>query len=105
MKEGRIRDWVDDLQRAGRYGFSATEFAGAVDTSPEARRKALARLQKRDRLRRLRKDFYVILPLEYAKIGMIPVDWFSILCVIWSTAIMWGCTRGRLPSAVAPQRR
>lgn len=76
MKERRISDWVDDLQRGGRYGFSAKELTGGVDTSPEARRKALARLQKRDRLRRLRKDFYVILPLEYARIGMIPVDWF-----------------------------
>lgn len=76
MKEGRISDWVDELQRSGRYGFAATELAGAVEASPEARRKALARLQKRNRVRRLRNEFYVILPVEYSKTGMIPVDWY-----------------------------
>jgi predicted transcriptional regulator of viral defense system len=76
MKEWRISDWVDELQRYGRYGFTAAELAGALEVSLEARRKALARLQKRNRVRRLRKEFYVILPVEYAKTGMIPVDWF-----------------------------
>ncbi|HMP74585.1 MAG TPA: type IV toxin-antitoxin system AbiEi family antitoxin [Kiritimatiellia bacterium] len=38
--------------------------------------KALVRLAAKGRVRRIRKDFYVIIPVEYSTTGMIPYDWF-----------------------------
>ena len=72
----RISDYVDQFQRQGRYAFDHLDLEKSVSASPEAVGKALMRLAKKHRVKRLRKGFYVILPVEYSTVGMIPPDWF-----------------------------
>lgn len=72
----RLSDWIDECQRGGRYAFTLCNLLAAVSDSRGALRQSLLRLQHKGRVRRLRRDFYIILPVEYARLGMIPADWF-----------------------------
>lgn len=76
IEDKRINEWVDDRQRGGYYSFSLPELPGSASGSDSALRQSLQRLQRKNRIRRLRRQFYVILPVEYARLGMIPADWF-----------------------------
>jgi predicted transcriptional regulator of viral defense system len=76
MKASRISEWIEECQRHGRYAFSLAELPPARFGSRSNILQGLLRLQRKNRVRRLRREFFVILPVEYARIGMIPVDWF-----------------------------
>ncbi|MCC5790789.1 MAG: type IV toxin-antitoxin system AbiEi family antitoxin [Opitutales bacterium] len=76
MKPSRISEWIDDRQRGGRYAFTLAELPSAHFGSRLTILQGLLRLQRKNRVRRLRREFFVILPVEYARIGMIPADWF-----------------------------
>lgn len=76
MEPMRISKWIDDHQRGGRYAFSLPELAASGLGSRSTILQGLLRLQRKNRVRRLRREFFVILPVEYARIGMIPADWF-----------------------------
>lgn len=76
MKASRVSEWVDDRQRGGRYAFTLPDLAKSIPGSRPSLRQSLLRLQQKNRVRRLRGEFFVILPVEYARIGMIPADWF-----------------------------
>ena len=71
-----IFDLVESLQRRGRYAFTRAEVATALSLSDEALTKGLQRLARKDRVRMLRRGFFVIIPVEYSATGMIPTDWF-----------------------------
>lgn len=73
-EEKRVSDLLDDLQRRGLYGFERSQLK--LPVSSAAISKALNRLAINGRVRRIRKGFYVILPVEYSSVGMIPIDWF-----------------------------
>ena len=73
-EDKRVSDVLDDLQRRGLYGFDRSQLE--LPVSSAAIGKALNRLAANDRVRRIRKGFYVILPVEYSTVGMIPADWF-----------------------------
>lgn len=73
--EKRINDVLDDLQRKGLYGFRRDQLP-TDPMSSMAVEKALVRLAAKGRVRRIRKDFNIIIPVEYSAIGMIPYDWF-----------------------------
>jgi predicted transcriptional regulator of viral defense system len=75
-EDKRVSDLLDDFQRRGLYGFERSKLELSLPSSSAAVGKALARLAAKGRVKRLRKSFYVILPVEYAAQGMIPVDWF-----------------------------
>lgn len=76
MEPSRISEWIDDRQRGGRYAFTLSELPSARFGSRSTMLQGLLRLQRKNRVRRLRREFFVILPVEYARIGMIPADWF-----------------------------
>ena len=71
-----LPDFVDHLQSQGRYSFSKAEAEVAKVNSGGALRKALWRLESKKRIRRIRRGFYVIVPLEYSRTGIIPAEWF-----------------------------
>jgi len=70
-----LTNWVDDLQSRGRYTFTRAA-AEALPRSKVALTQALGRLVKRGRLIAPRRGFYVVVPLEYASLGLPPVSWF-----------------------------
>ena len=72
----RVSEVLDDFQRRGLYGFERSNLEKSLSTSPAAVGKALNRLAAKGRVKRIRRDFHTILPVEYSRQGMIPVDWF-----------------------------
>lgn len=69
-------DFVDSLQRHGRYTFTRREAKKATGATDTALTFALHRLGKRGRLVAVRKGFYVIVPVEFQSSGILPPDWF-----------------------------
>lgn len=72
----RVWEVIDDFQRRGLYGFERSHLEKNLSTTPAAGGKALTRLAAKGRVKRILKDFYAILPVEYSAQGMIPADWF-----------------------------
>jgi len=76
MKPGSVSEFVDHLQKRARYTFARTELESALKLERAALTKGLQRLQRAGRICRIRRGFYVIVPLEYATGGIVPPDWF-----------------------------
>lgn len=75
-KDKRVSEIIDDFQRRGLYGFNREKLDASLSSSPAAIEKALQRLADRGRVKRLRKGFHVIVPVEYTRQGVPPSDWF-----------------------------
>jgi hypothetical protein len=71
-----VAAWVDSLQARGRYTFLCAEAIQGSGLSPEAVKKALQRLARRQRVAKVKNYFYVIVPLEYRDAGGPPPSWF-----------------------------
>lgn len=76
MPRKGLEGWVDSLQSLGRYTFLRSEALAENGPSAEAVNKALQRLERRGRLAKIKKYFYVIIPLEYSKSGGLPPSWY-----------------------------
>ena len=76
MKSKDLSEFVDRLQSEGRYSFSKVEARDAIGLDAGALKKALWRLEDKNRIRMIKRGFYVIVPLEYSRMGVIPADWF-----------------------------
>jgi len=76
MKSKDLSDYVDQLQIAGRYTFPKTEAYAETGLAEGTLKKALWRLEIKNRIRMIRRGFYVIVPLEYSSTKIIPADWF-----------------------------
>jgi len=75
-KATSLRRWVDDLERSGRYTLSREEAEHRLGLRKAALDKALQRADSQGRILRLRRGFYVIIPLEYSTAGAVPTEWF-----------------------------
>ncbi|MEO5915525.1 MAG: type IV toxin-antitoxin system AbiEi family antitoxin [Luteolibacter sp.] len=71
-----VSDLLDDFQRRGLYGFDRSKVETSLSVSSGAVGKALKRLSEKGRVKRLRKGFHAIVPVEYAGQGIPPFDWF-----------------------------
>ena len=71
-----LPEYVDHLQSQGRYSFSSREAKQAMRANSGALRKALWRLEEKKRVRKARRGFYVIVPLEYSRTRILPAEWF-----------------------------
>ncbi len=76
MPAKTMADWVDELQARGRYTFLRHEAVSGSGLSPEAVKKALQRLTRRNRVAKVKDYLYVIVPLEYLGPGGPPPSWF-----------------------------
>jgi predicted transcriptional regulator of viral defense system len=72
----RLIDYIEHLQSEGQYWFLCEEARAHLGLSPAAFKLAAARLALKNRLQRIRADFYTIVPLEYRSSGSLPVTWF-----------------------------
>jgi predicted transcriptional regulator of viral defense system len=72
----RVSDLLDDFQRKGLYGFDRSKVEAALPVSTAAVGKALKRLSEKGRVKRLRKGFHAIVPVEFANQGIPPSDWY-----------------------------
>lgn len=75
-RRSRLSEYVDELQSIGTYTFGREVALAASGASPVAFKQALRRLMKAGRLASPRRGFYVIVPMEYRKIGAPPAEWY-----------------------------
>lgn len=68
--------FITDLVAKGRYSFSSSEAAQALETSAVATRAALRRLRQKGEIAMPYKGFYVIVPPEYRNAGCLPAGHF-----------------------------
>lgn len=71
-----VADWIDQQQANGRYTFTKAEAVSSVGTGEKAVEKALRRQKEKGRIVRPRREFYVIVPLEYQAAGAPPPSWY-----------------------------
>ena len=61
------------IRSKGRFSFTFEELNQAFDSSEQAIRRKLYRLKADNKIAIIRKDFYVVLPPEYAQMGSLPI--------------------------------
>lgn len=76
IDDKRLSDLLDAFQRRGLYGFERSKVEAALPVSTAAVGKALKRLAEKGRVKRIRKGFHTIVPVEYATQGIPPSDWY-----------------------------
>ena len=100
-----LRDWVDELEQSGRVSFTLEQARDALPQKPDALKKALQRLHVKRRIHRVRKGFYVVVPLQYARMGCIPAEWFlGDLMAYLKTPYYLGCLSAAERHGAAHQR-
>jgi predicted transcriptional regulator of viral defense system len=67
---------IDSLQGRGIYFFSKESMSEHLNVTDVAIRSSIKRLVKKKRLVRLKKDLYLIVPIEYKNIDAPPPEWF-----------------------------
>jgi len=75
-KHQKVGDFIEGLQSEGRYAFSFAEVSLSVDTSAVALQSAIRRLKRKGHLVSPRREFFVIVPVEYRATGAPPPSWF-----------------------------
>ncbi len=76
LKSGDMPSWIDSRQSQGLYFFTREEALNSLKISELAFKKAAGRLAARNRISRIRGGFFVIIPLEYSRTGILPPEWF-----------------------------
>jgi predicted transcriptional regulator of viral defense system len=68
-----IDDYLLNIRSKGRFSFTFEELNRTFDSSEQAIRRKLYRLNADNKIAIIRKDFYVVLPPEYSKDGSLPI--------------------------------
>lgn len=68
--------YLDQLRSKGRYTFTGNEVISEFNLSDEAYQKVIQRLSDKGRVSRLRQNFYLIIPPEYASRQTLPLGYF-----------------------------
>lgn len=76
IRSDSLAGYVESLQARGVYTFTKDQAAESISGTPSAIKLALNRLAAKKRIVRIRRDFYTIVPIEYAAKGILPPDWF-----------------------------
>jgi len=70
--------WAEALPSQARYTFARREGMGVLNLTRKAFNRVAGRMSSRKKLARIHGEFYVVVPLEYAAVGIIPADWFIV---------------------------
>jgi len=76
MTPKSVIEFVEQLQRLSRYTFTRRDVEQRLQLGEAALTKALQRLHRAGRIQRVRRGFYVIVPIEYQTAGIVPPDWY-----------------------------
>lgn len=71
-----IDEYLIEIQSKGRYSVTLDELKARFDTSEKAILQNVYRLKSKKQLAQVRKEFYVIIPPQYSKRGMVPPTLF-----------------------------
>ncbi|MBT5389500.1 MAG: hypothetical protein HOL16_02170 [Alphaproteobacteria bacterium] len=72
----RLIDYIENLQKQGRYLFLKKEASLALSISENALQNSITRLSKKGKVAHLKKGLYQIIPVEYKIAGSLPPEWF-----------------------------
>ena len=64
--------YLIEVRSQGRYSFTTEELKNQFNLSPNALNQILYRLKQKKKIALIRQGFYVIIPAEYSKQGIIP---------------------------------
>jgi predicted transcriptional regulator of viral defense system len=76
MKKDAIHAFIDGLQARGQYYFIKRELLERTGQAELVANRSLARLQAIKRILLVRRGFYVIIPIEFRRTGVLPPEWF-----------------------------
>ncbi|MFO7888701.1 MAG: type IV toxin-antitoxin system AbiEi family antitoxin [bacterium] len=76
MAYNYLEKYISRLQSQGRYHFSLQDLLKELSKQKSALHMGLKRLMDKGRIVRIRQGFYVIVPAEYSRQGMLPVNLF-----------------------------
>jgi predicted transcriptional regulator of viral defense system len=68
-----IDDYLLGIRAKGRFSFTFEELKNIFDSSAHALQQKIYRLRAENKIAIIRKNFYVVLPPEYAKNGELPI--------------------------------
>lgn len=71
-----LSSYLDHLRMDGRYWLSRKEAIAVLQISDNAFKLAAHRLSTKGALKRVRGDFFIIVPPEHRVIGALPAAWF-----------------------------
>ena len=71
-----LQHYIEHLQSQGQYWFLRKNLIHSLKLTENAFKLAAYRLIKKGKLKRIRGDFYTIVPPEYYAIGSLPATWF-----------------------------
>lgn len=73
MEKSKKYEYIDDcllsIRSKGRFSLTFDELKNALDSSEQAIRKKKSRLKADSKIVTIRKNFYIVLPSEYAENG------------------------------------
>ena len=67
-----LRRYIDSIRSVGRYSFTLEELQNEFNISYGALKQNLYRLKSKNEIAQVRQGFYVTIPPEYSKQGMLP---------------------------------
>jgi len=76
MTYNYIEDYLTRIQSKGRFSVTLRELKTKFDISEKAVLQNIYRLKSKNQLAQVRKEFYVIIPPQYANRGMVPPTLF-----------------------------
>lgn len=71
-----MNEFINHLQSQGIYSFEKKKAKEYLKVSDIALKNHLIRYSQKNRIVRIRSDFYIILPIEYQNSGILPPFWF-----------------------------
>ncbi len=71
-----IEDYTEHLRSVGRWSFTWEELKNNFSQKEKALKQSLFRLKAKGKIVTIRSGFYIIIPVEYARLKMIPADLF-----------------------------
>jgi predicted transcriptional regulator of viral defense system len=71
-----VEDFLQKIRAQGRYTFTWSEVKAAFTISEKALHQSLYRLKAKKVIGQIRKEFYAIIPPEYSRQSMLPVNLF-----------------------------
>lgn len=76
-KRNRMLDWTESLLAGGRFTFMLEEVKTTFpEISPDSLRTSLLRLSNRGKVISIFRGFYIIIPPQYSKMGVLPPGLF-----------------------------
>lgn len=70
-----LKIYINYLLAHGRYFFSESEAMADLELGSTQFKSQVRRLQEKGAIKRIKRDFYMVIPAEHSQIGSLPAHW------------------------------